>query len=71
MPKTRTRSAPTMASGFRTSVSGKAWKCFWTLALEEGQLTVEGPSTNTSDSVLAITAHRQYAGRAARWRLVT
>jgi allene oxide cyclase len=40
---------------FRTSVPGKAWECFWTLALEKGQLTVEGPFYDTGDSVLAIT----------------
>ncbi len=27
---------------FRTVV-GKAWECFWTLSLDKGQLTVEGP----------------------------
>jgi Allene oxide cyclase len=39
---------------FRT-VPGKAWECSWTLALEKGQLTVEGPFYDTGDSVLAIT----------------
>ena len=27
---------------FRTLV-GKAWECFWTLSLDKGQITVEGP----------------------------
>ncbi|MGH9809409.1 MAG: Allene oxide cyclase, partial [Terriglobia bacterium] len=27
---------------FRT-VPGKAWECFWTLSLDKGQITVEGP----------------------------
>ena len=36
-------------------VPGKSWECFWTLALEKGQLTVEGPFYDKGDSVLAIT----------------
>ena len=39
---------------FRTVV-GKAWECFWTIALEKGQITVEGPFYDTGDSVLSIT----------------
>jgi allene oxide cyclase len=39
---------------FRT-VPGKAWECTWTLVLEQGQLTVEGPFHDTGDSVFAIT----------------
>jgi hypothetical protein len=39
---------------FRT-VAGKAWECFWTLALEKGQITVEGPFLDAGDSVLAVT----------------
>jgi len=39
---------------FRT-VPGKSWECFWTLVLEKGQLTVEGPFYDTGDSALAIT----------------
>ncbi len=39
---------------FRT-VPGKAWECFWTMNLEKGQLTVEGPFYDSADSVLAIT----------------
>ena len=34
---------------------GKAWECTWTLTLDKGQLTVEGPFHDTGDSVLAIT----------------
>jgi allene oxide cyclase len=37
------------------SVPGKAWECFWTLSLEKGQLTVEGPFYDSGDSVLAVT----------------
>jgi hypothetical protein len=39
---------------FRT-VPGKAWECFWTLSLDDGQITVEGPFNDTGDSVLAVT----------------
>jgi allene oxide cyclase len=39
---------------FRT-VPGKAWECFWTLNLDKGQLTVEGPFYDSGDSLLAIT----------------
>ena len=37
------------------TVVGKAWECFWTLLLSDGQLTVEGPYYDTQDSMLAIT----------------
>jgi allene oxide cyclase len=39
---------------FRT-VAGKAWECFWTVSLDKGQITVEGPFLDKGDSVLAIT----------------
>ena len=39
---------------FRT-LPGKAWECFWTLSLEKGQITVEGPFLDSGNSVLAIT----------------
>lgn len=38
----------------RTSV-GKAWECFWTLSLADGQITVEGPFLDAGDSTLAVT----------------
>lgn len=37
------------------TVPGKAWECFWTLFLDAGQITVEGPFYDAGDSVLAIT----------------
>ena len=44
-------------------VPGKAWECVWTLGLEKGQLTVEGPFYDKGDSVLAITGGTgDYAG---------
>lgn len=38
----------------RTAV-GEAWECFWTLSLNDGQITVEGPYYDAADSVLAVT----------------
>ena len=38
----------------RTAV-GKAWECFWTPTLDDGQITVKGPFLDGSDSVLAVT----------------
>ncbi len=38
----------------RTQV-GVAWECFWTISLEGGQITVEGPFLDDGDSVLAVT----------------
>ena len=37
------------------TVVGKAWECFWTLFLDKGQITVEGPFLDAGDSVLAVT----------------
>ncbi|GIK66947.1 MAG: hypothetical protein BroJett018_47410 [Chloroflexota bacterium] len=37
------------------TVVGAAWECFWTLTLADGQITVEGPFSDTGDTVLAIT----------------
>jgi len=45
------------------TVVGKSWECFWTLSLEEGQITVEGPFLDAGDSTLAVTGGTgQYAG---------
>ena len=38
----------------RTAV-GSAWECFWTLTLEDGQITVQGPFYDSGDSTLTIT----------------
>lgn len=38
----------------RTAV-GAAWECVWTITLDQGQITVEGPFYDAQDSVLAIT----------------
>ena len=37
------------------TVVGKAWECMWTTFLPAGQITVEGPFYDTSNSVLAVT----------------
>lgn len=34
---------------------GKAWECVWTVSLDGGQITVEGPFYDAKDSTLAIT----------------
>lgn len=45
------------------TVVGKAWECFWTLTLKDGQITVEGPFLDAGDSVLAVTGGTgAYAG---------
>ena len=36
-------------------VVGKSWECTWTTFLPKGQITVEGPFYDKSNSVLAIT----------------
>ena len=46
----------------RTAV-GKAWECYWTLMLADGQITVDGPFLDAGDSMLAITGGTgAYAG---------
>jgi allene oxide cyclase len=34
---------------------GKSWECNWTTFLPDGQLTVEGPFSDTGDTVVAVT----------------
>src|SRR5262245_35093027 len=36
-------------------VVGKSWECNWTTFLPDGQITVEGPFSDTGNTVLAIT----------------
>lgn len=38
----------------RTAV-GKAWECIWTVSLDAGQMTVEGPFEEGKETTLAIT----------------
>ena len=37
------------------TAAGKAWECIWTVSLDGGQITVEGPFYDAKDSILAIT----------------
>jgi allene oxide cyclase len=37
------------------TVVGAAWECNWTLMLEDGLITVEGPFKDSGDSILVIT----------------
>jgi len=37
------------------SVKGKTWECMWTTFLPDGQITVEGPFSDTGNTKLAIT----------------
>src|SRR5574341_1012454 len=54
-----------MDSGFciRT-VAGESWECFWTLYLDDGQITVHGPFYDSGVSVLAITGGTGIYGNA-------
>ena len=36
-------------------VVGATWECNWTTFLPDGQITVEGPFSDTGDTVLAVT----------------
>jgi Allene oxide cyclase len=36
-------------------VVGATWECNWTTFLPDGQITVEGPFSDTSDTVLSVT----------------
>jgi allene oxide cyclase len=46
------------------TIVGKAWECMWTTFLPHGQLTVEGPFYDASDSTLAITGGTGIYGNA-------
>jgi allene oxide cyclase len=37
------------------TVKGKAWECMWTTFLAAGQITVEGPFSDTGNTKLAVT----------------
>jgi allene oxide cyclase len=37
------------------TAAGKAWECIWTVSLDGGQITVEGPFYDGKDSTLAVT----------------
>jgi hypothetical protein len=51
-------------------IAGKSWECFWTLRLEDGQITIEGPFYDTGDSVMAVTGGTgKYAGAKGSMKL--
>lgn len=37
------------------TVPAKAWECYFTVTLDKGQVTVEGPFYDAADSTLAVT----------------
>jgi hypothetical protein len=39
----------------RESPKAGTWECWWTTSLDDGQITVEGPFSDTSDTVFAVT----------------
>ncbi len=39
----------------RESPKAGTWECWWTTSLADGQITVEGPFSDTSDTVFAVT----------------
>jgi hypothetical protein len=52
------------------TVVGKAWECWWTIFLEGGQITVQGPFLDKGDSVLAVTGGTgKYAGARGEMKL--
>src|ERR1700722_8719122 len=52
------------------TVVGKSWECFWTLILKAGQITVEGPFSDTGDSIFAVTGGTgKYAGAKGSMKL--
>ena len=52
------------------TIVGKSWECFWTLTLKAGQITVEGPFTDTGDSTFAVTGGTgKYAGAKGSMKL--
>ncbi len=51
-------------------VVGKSWECFWTLILKAGQITIEGPFSDTGDSIFAVTGGTgKYAGAKGSMKL--
>lgn len=52
------------------TVAGKAWECFWTLSLADGQVTTEGPFLDGKDSVMTVTGGTgKYSGAKGEMRL--
>lgn len=52
------------------TVVGKSWECFWTLSLNAGQITVEGPFLDAGDSLMVVTGGTgKYAGAKGSMKL--
>ena len=49
------------------TIVGKSWECNWTLMLKAGQITVEGPYSDTSNTTLAITGGTGLYANARGW----
>jgi Allene oxide cyclase len=49
------------------SVKGKTWECMWTTFLPKGQITVEGPFSDTGNTKLAITGGTGAFAAARGW----
>jgi allene oxide cyclase len=49
------------------TVKGKAWECLWTTYLANGQLTVEGPFSDSGNTKLAITGGTGAYANARGW----
>jgi hypothetical protein len=49
------------------SVKGKTWECMWTTFLPRGQITVEGPFSDTGSTKLAITGGTGAYATARGW----
>jgi len=47
------------------TAAGKAWECIWTISLDGGQITVEGPFYDGKDSTLVITGGTDEYGDAS------
>ena len=53
-------------------IVGKSWECVWTLLLKGGQITLEGPFYDDTDSILAVTGGTgQYLGAKGAMKLHT
>ena len=48
-------------------VVGKSWECNWTTFLRDGQITVEGPFSDTGNTVVAITGGTGKYAKARGW----
>ena len=49
------------------TVKAKTWECMWTTYLPKGQITVEGPFSDTGNTALAITGGTGIYANARGW----